>query len=1047
MMKRSIINLAIVALLSAGAASFASADEARLPYIIQLADKPAASYTGDISGLKATKPAAGQLLDINAYDVQAYINYIETKQNNVLATIANAPVVHNYQVVFNGFSAMLTDAEVRKLKNSADVVAITLDQPRSIQTNYTPKFLGLDKPGSGLWSQLNGAGSAGENIIIGVIDTGVWPEDPSFADRVNANGEATHDANGNQVYGAPPASWKGSCENGEGFAAANCNNKLIGAKKFRAQYEALVNSGAKVPHWSDYNSPRDSDSHGSHTASTAGGNGKVAGTIGGASIGYLSGIAPRARLATYKVCWTSNDPILAAGKNNCYGGDSIKAIEAAVSDGVNVLNYSISGGEQLNDPVDLAFLAATNAGVFVAASAGNSGPANMVAHIGPWLTTVAASTHDRVQESTVTLGSKVLKGGSVNPAPLTANLIIAKNAGVTDYASLSPASKTALDRCYGDADAVPADAKLDPAKVAGKIVLCDRGSTALVNKSAAVQSAGGAGMLLANVAGGSATITAFSHVIPTVHLSAADGVTAKTYAAAASDAAQAVFSKSITASSGNAPLMADFSSRGPNRADANVLKPDLTAPGVDILAASRPLLTEEQRNQVANGAAAPAEWQSMQGTSMSSPHVAGLGALLHQLHPTWSPAAIKSALMTSAYTTLNDGQPGLQNGLLPWAQGAGHVNPNVAADPGLVYDVSAIDYDRYLCGQNQLSPAKCSVIGSIQPYNLNVPSLTTANVLGKFTFTRTVTNVSDRASIYTAQAAISGFTAAVSPATLSLAPGESKSFTVTLSRTTAPRNVYQYGALVWSDGTHTVRSPLTAKASLLAAVSQLSSEEASGSKVITIATGSDGKLTLTKGGLKEATLSSGAIATDSGAKDGVLECTAGNSTAGVKVHNFSVPTNNLVSRFALYNSDTQHGGEDDLDLLVMNAAGVKVGASGSDGSNETVQLFNLPAGNYKACVVGYGVKGGNSSYTLSSWIINSGDVGGEFKALAPSKIYVGGTASVGFSWKSLPVGKRYLGSVAYLIDGVSQTNTALMVETNDPLPTAASVTRAVGAGI
>ncbi len=1047
MMKRSIINLAVAALLTTGFSSVASADEARLPYIIQLADKPAASYTGEVNGLKATKPTNGQQLDVSAYDVQAYINYLDKKQSNVIASIGNAMIVHNYQVVFNGFSAMLTDAEVRKLKNSADVVAITLDEPRSIQTNYTPKFLGLDKPGSGLWSLLNGSSSAGENVIIGVIDTGVWPEDPSFADRVNTNGEATHDATGRQVYDAPPASWKGSCEIGEGFTTANCNNKLIGAKKFRSGYEALVTSGAKVPHWSDYNSPRDSDSHGSHTASTAGGNGKVAGVIGGASIGYISGIAPRARLATYKICWTSNDPAAAAGKNNCYGGDGIKAIEAAVSDGVNVINYSISGGEQLNDPVDLAFLAATNAGVFVAASAGNSGPANMVAHIGPWLTTVAASTHDRTQESSVTIGSKVLKGGSVNPAPLTAQLILAKDAALTDYNSLSAASKLALDRCSGTADAVPADARLDPIKVAGKIVLCDRGATNLVNKSAAVKDAGGVGMLLTNVALGNTTITAFSHVVPTVHISAADGVTAKAYAVSAGVNAATTFSASVTTAAGNAPVMADFSSRGPNRADANVLKPDLTAPGVDILAASRPQLTEEQRNQVASGAVAPAEWQSMQGTSMSSPHVAGLAALLHQLHPTWSPAAIKSALMTSAYSTLNDGQPGLQNGLLPWAQGAGHVNPNAAADPGLVYDVTALDYDRYLCGQGQLTQAKCSVIGSIQPYNLNVPSLTTANVLGKFTFNRTVTNVSDRAAIYTSQAVISGFTATVSPATLSLNPGESKAFTVTLSRTNAPKNVYQYGSLVWSDGTHTVRSPITAKASLLAATAQLNSEATTGSKIITIATGSDGVLTLTKGGLKEATLTSASIATDSAAKDGVLECTAGTSTAGVKVHQFNIPANNLVTRFALYNSDTTHGAADDLDLLVMNSAGVKVGGSGSDGSNETVQLSNLPAGNYKACVIGYGVQDGSTNYKLSSWIVNAGDTGGSFKALAPSKIYVGGTASVGFSWKDLQAGKRYLANATYLIDGAAQSSTSLMVETNDPLPTATSVTRAVNAGI
>ncbi|MBY0443932.1 MAG: S8 family serine peptidase, partial [Burkholderiales bacterium] len=506
--------------------------------------------------------------------------------------------------------------------------------------------------------------------------------------------------------------------------------------------------------------------------------------------------------------------------------------------------------------------------------------------------------------------------------------------------------------------------------------------------------------------------------------------TAKAYATTAGSTAQALFSASVTTSAGNAPVMADFSSRGPNRADANVLKPDLTAPGVDILAATVPTASTEQHAQVVGGTPGEAAWESMQGTSMSSPHVAGLAALLHQLHPKWSPAAIKSALMTSAYSTLNDGQPGLQNGLLPWAQGAGHVNPNAAADPGLIYDVTPLEYDRYLCGQGQLTPAKCSVIGSIQPYNLNVPSLTTANVLGKFTFNRTVTNVSDRAAIYTSQATIPGFTAAVSPTTLSLNPGESKSFTVTLSRTNAPKNVYQYGALIWSDGTHSVRSPITAKASLLAAVAQLSSEAKTGSKVITIATGSDGVLTLSKAGLKEATLTNASIATDTAAKDGVAECKAGTSTAGVKVHQFNIPANNLVTRFGLYNSDTTHGAADDLDLLVMNAAGVAVGNSGTDGSNETVQLTNLAAGNYKACVVGYAVKGGNTNYTLSSWILNAGDAGGSFKALAPSKIYVGGTASVGFSWKDLQAGKRYLANATYLIDGAAQSSTSLLVETN-----------------
>jgi subtilisin family serine protease len=150
-----------------------------------------------------------------------------------------------------------------------------------------------------------------------------------------------------------------------------------------------------------------------------------------------------------------------------------------------------------------------------------------------------------------------------------------------------------------------------------------------------------------------------------------------------------------------APVMASFSSRGPNRGYSNILKPDLTAPGVDIIAGVTPVKTQAERDAIASGSVVPGSaWASYQGTSMSSPHVAGLGALLKQLHPSWSPAAIKSALMTTAASTFNDGQPGAANGRLPWAQGARRRTRG--AEPrhrsGPAYDAGTLDYLRYLCG-------------------------------------------------------------------------------------------------------------------------------------------------------------------------------------------------------------------------------------------------------------------------------------------------------------------------------------------------------------
>ena len=439
--------------------------QSRSTYIVQLAAEPVAGYTGNVPGYSATLPAPGTRLNTRSAAALAYKGYLDAQQTSVTALIAGAPIVARYSTVYNGFAARLTAADVQALKSSPLVVDVFADEARKLETISTPAFLGLSAPG-GLWSQtVAGLALKGEDIIIGVVDSGVWPESPSFADRVN--GSTPVFGTGTLAYGPAPAGWTGSCVGGEGFTpATHCNNKLIGAQYFNAGFLA---SGL-TKHWTEFYSPRDSvagptghGGHGSHTASTAGGNSGAPVALGGNPVGTASGIAPRARIAAYKVCYTYVNAAAEDGtgsQNSCFTSDSVAAIDKAVADGVHVINYSISGSQtSVNDPVEQAFLRAANAGVFVAASAGNSGPAVAVAHVSPWLTTVAASTHDRSLSAAVTLGN----GASYTGASFNATALSAKPVIRAEDAGLPGADPTQLRLCY------LTPAVLDPAKVSGKV--------------------------------------------------------------------------------------------------------------------------------------------------------------------------------------------------------------------------------------------------------------------------------------------------------------------------------------------------------------------------------------------------------------------------------------------------------------------------------------------------------------------------------------------------------------------------------------------------
>jgi hypothetical protein len=660
-------------------------DSSEINVMIKYDFDPTASYTGDLAGLPATSPTVtGKSLEANAGAVAAYERYASAKATQITAAVENAvpaaDVGATFRTVYGGVQATIPANTVNAVLQVAGVAAVqrdTLEQPADDNTS----FIGATT----VWPSLGGQDKAGSNVIVGVIDTGIWPEHPMVADKSLPSTGGT--------YGCQFGNGTDTAHLGPAFA---CNNKLIGAYAFTATY--MASQGADAVEFCNNTthqcSARDPEGHGTHTLTTAAGTCVASAVLYGVERGPICGIAPGAHVIMYRVC-------LRAG---CFSSDSVAAVQQAIADHVNVINFSISGGANpYSDPVELAFLDAVNAGISVNASAGNSGPgAGTSDHGGPWTTTVGASTGPRAFASTLHLTAD---GGATFDMP-----------GITLTNGISPATPVVLAQSIPGEDAL-CQSTLAPGTAAGKVVLCQRGVNGRVDKGRRILAGGAVGMILYNPI--KQDLESDNHYLPAIHV---DGPpTALLAFVNGHTNVKATWAQGNPAAQ-QPDVMASFSSRGPT---GDFIKPDVTAPGTQVLAGTTP---QPDQTTADNGPTGNL-YMAIAGTSMSSPHSAGVSALVKSAHPTWTPEMIKSALMTSSVQTVvkEDGVTPAN----PFDDGAGSIRADRAVNPTLVFDETYADF-------------VASASNPLHRIDLNLASINATTMPGVISTERTAINVSDR---------------------------------------------------------------------------------------------------------------------------------------------------------------------------------------------------------------------------------------------------------------------------------------------------------------
>ena len=967
-----VVALGGVAVAATGAAT--AADSAK-SYIVVMEAAPVVAYEGGVAGIPATKPGKGKKINRNSDNVKQYQAHLESKHDASLDSVgAEDRKINDYSIALNGYSAILTEAQAAAIEQQKGVALVTEDQLRQPTTDSSPAFLGLTV-GGGAYA----TGYDGRGVVVGVIDTGIWPEHPSFAGA---------------GFPAPPTGAL-PCEFGNTAHNVNdkpftCNNKLIGAYQMLDTYRAVLGAAPD-----EFDSARDDNGHGTHTASTAAGNSNVSATVLGTSRGRISGIAPRAHVIAYK----------GLGNGGGFTSDLADAIDQAVLDGVDVINYSIGGGAGLPGADEIAFLFAADAGVFVANSAGNSGPnpstlgnpATM-----PWLTTVGANTQSRFFQGTVVLGNGAqYVGASITKGVGTSPLVDAASLG-NPLCNPGPASGGVAGPTF------PAGS------LTGKIVLCQRGTVGRAVKSLAVRNAGGVGMIMhenSNIG----NLFSDTHWVPSVHVDQTPGLAIKAYIAAnpATATARIIGEQVSTWVPGGpsiAPSMTDFSSRGPNSVAPDLIKPDITAPGIQILAGNSPF---PDPNTTPPGDL----FQAIAGTSMSSPHIAGVFALLKQANPDWSAAMAKSALMTTSSQNVRDNDR--TSIATPFEQGAGHVTPGrpnqkgSAFQPGLAYDAGLLEYVAFTCGMNWgvFTPGTCTALQNLgvpmRPVDLNLPSIGISQVAGSETVTRTVTSVAKENGNRTYQAVVSappGYNVSVSPSSFTLKSGDTAEFEVTVTNVSAPSGEWRFGSLTWRDqtGNYSAYSPIAVKGVPFSApVDDVTST--GGPVSYQIRFGYTGPFSATARGLVPAVITGDTVLDDP------TNGTCSLSGPGKFQVPVTVPAGTTYARFQLFGSDAN--ANSDIDLCVFQGT-TQVGSSTTGTSDEIVNLTNPAAGSYTAVVHGWEAGAASSPFKLHTWLLGSTPAG-NMVVSAPTSATIGQVATIGLTFNGLAPATKYLGSVAY----------------------------------
>ncbi|CAI9760821.1 unnamed protein product [Fraxinus pennsylvanica] len=669
--------------------------------------------------------------------------------------IARNSKIHSYGKSFNGFVAKLLPREAEFLSKKDGVVSVFPNKVQKLRTTRSWDFLGMPMTVKRKQEE--------SDMIVALMDSGIYVQSPSFNDK---------------GYGPPPAKWKGKCVKAGNFTG--CNNKVIGAQYFLLEKDGPL----------EEKSPADLDGHGSHTASTAAGNTVHGASLYGIAEGTARGGVPSARLAIYKICWTLG----------CSDMDILAAYDAAIADGVDIISLSLGGYPRdfFEDPIAIGSFHAMKKGILTSCAAGNDGPVlSTVGNVAPWILTVAASSIDRRYETPVTLGNgEKFTGNAINTFETNESMYSLTNGAHAQNISGDPMGNASACE-YGT---------LSQNKVKGKILYC----IGYLGQDSIVDELGGAGIIMSDYS----RDTAYPNLIPGTFVSIKDGAKIDKYINSTRNA-QAVISKTVTANM-TAPFIASFSSRGPQTLSSNILKPDIAAPGLDILAAYSQLTTmsgDPSDERVV-------KFSIMSGTSMACPHVSGAAAYVKSFHPDWSVAAIKSALMTTAKSMK------IRPDEAELASGSGQINPKVALHPGLVYDIQYDDYISFLCKQGYNSSTIAMLTGN-KKYNcsnfpvakgadgLNYPTmhvyLNSSQSSFSEVFYRTVTNVGYGKSVYRASIrSPNGLSITVVPKILTFnGPNQKRSFKVMVNGKFLQASSWVLsGRLVWSDSKHNVRSPI-----------------------------------------------------------------------------------------------------------------------------------------------------------------------------------------------------------------------------------------------